>query len=100
WPGDVAADERNAVMTELPRPTPLPTVPDLHFDVPPDPPGAVPVLVTGTTALPPPIIGAPDWMRSPNCPNNPPDCRITVTMTPVTTPVPVPVHTGDGAASP
>ena len=88
------------LLTSLPTPEPFPTVPAMHIIVPPDPPGAVPLLVPGTTATPPPIIGAPDWMRSPNCPNNVADCRITVTMTPVTTPVPPAIHAGDGTAQP
>ena len=51
----------------LPQPAPFPTVPEMHITPPEDPPGAVPMFVPGTTATPPPIVGAVDWMRSPNC---------------------------------
>lgn len=80
----------------LPKGGTYPAIPALHFVVPPDPPGARPLLVPGTTEMPPPLGGVEDWMRSPNCPNNPPDCRISITASPVTTPTPDPIHDGMG----
>lgn len=62
------------------------------------PPDSEPFLAPGTNAAPTP--GVVDWVRSPACPNNVEDCRITVTMTAASTPIPTTPSNGYGEPQP
>jgi hypothetical protein len=84
-------------MSDKPPTFAPPEAPPFRHAEPVVPADAVPLLGPGAAAA---ITGSEYWVRSPNCPNNATDCRITITMTPVTTPVPPPTLDGSGTQQP